>query len=99
MLTITFGSTVFSAATVITAYMGGLAAGAFVAGKYIDKLKGGSTMLKLYAILEILVGVYCLFTPAIFYLCEFVYGFSYSVFGANFYFLSIQINQSLKFHK
>ena len=39
MLTLVIGNTVFSITTVLTAFMGGLALGSFLAGKLIDKIK------------------------------------------------------------
>ena len=39
MLTLVIGNTVFSITTVLTAFMGGLALGSFLAGRFIDKIK------------------------------------------------------------
>ena len=89
MLTVTFGSTVFSATTVISAFMGGLALGAYVAGKFVDSIKSDESALKIYGALELFVGVYCIFTPLIFFFCDILYGFAYSIVGGNFYALSI----------
>jgi len=39
MLSLTMGNTVFAITTVLTAFMGGLALGSFLAGRFIDKIK------------------------------------------------------------
>jgi spermidine synthase len=54
------GSTAYSQMIVLATFMGGLAAGAFFWGKLADKT---SNLLKLYAILEIVIGVYCFGFP------------------------------------
>ena len=60
MLRLVMGNTVFSAATVLTAFMGGLALGSYVAGRIVDRR---SDALRIYGILEGVVGVYCLLLP------------------------------------
>jgi len=60
MLRLVMGNTVFSAATVLTAFMGGLALGSYVAGRIVDRR---SDTLRIYGILEGIVGIYCLLLP------------------------------------
>lgn len=60
MLTLIMGNTHYSIATVLTAFMGGLALGSFLGGKIIDR---AFNPLAAYAILEAGIGVYCLFIP------------------------------------
>ncbi|MFH1074129.1 MAG: fused MFS/spermidine synthase [Candidatus Firestonebacteria bacterium] len=60
MLTLTFGNTTYSATTVLASYMGGLALGSFLAGKYIDKAKN---LIKIYGILELLIAFVALLIP------------------------------------
>jgi len=60
MLTLVIGNTVFSITTVLTAFMGGLALGSFLAGRFIDKIKDP---LKTYGILEGGIGAYALLLP------------------------------------
>jgi len=72
LLSLVFGSTVLALSTVLASFMGGLALGSILFGKYSDKLamNGGSStdsrLLNLYAFLEAGIGLYCLFTPFIF---------------------------------
>jgi len=54
------GNTHYSIATVLTAFMGGLALGSFVGGKIIDR---DFNPLAAYAILEAGIGIYCLLIP------------------------------------
>jgi spermidine synthase len=60
MLTLVIGNTVFSITTVLTAFMGGLALGSFLAGRFIDQIKDP---LRTYAILEGGIGAYALLLP------------------------------------
>ena len=54
------GNTHYSIATVLTAFMGGLALGSFFGGKIIDR---AFNPLAAYAILEAGIGTYCLLIP------------------------------------
>jgi spermidine synthase len=56
------GATVYSITTVLTVYMAGLALGSFLAGKYIDRR---DDPLRVYGVLEGVIGVYCLLVPLI----------------------------------
>lgn len=58
-----FGSSTFASATVLSAFMGGLALGSFVAGKYVDRLKNPFLW---YGILEAIIGLWALLAPVLF---------------------------------
>jgi len=60
LLGLLFGNTVFATSTVLTSFMAGLALGSYLASRYADRI---SRSLRVYAILGIGVGVYCLFIP------------------------------------
>jgi spermidine synthase len=60
MLTLVIGNTVFSITTVLTAFMGGLALGSYLAGRFSDKIKNP---LKTYGIMEGGIGLYALLLP------------------------------------
>ncbi|HEX4405383.1 MAG TPA: fused MFS/spermidine synthase [Polyangia bacterium] len=62
MLTLVFGSTTLAVSTVLTAFMGGLGLGSYLAGKFADRLK---TPVRAYAIIEASVGLYALLVPVI----------------------------------
>ncbi len=55
------GNTHYSIATVLTAFMGGLALGSYAGGKVIDRF---FNPLALYALLEGAIGIYCLAIPS-----------------------------------
>jgi spermidine synthase len=60
MLTLVFGSTTLAVSTVLTAFMGGLGLGSYLAGKFADRLENPS---RTYALVEALVGLYALLVP------------------------------------
>ncbi|HLX75191.1 MAG TPA: fused MFS/spermidine synthase [Terriglobales bacterium] len=63
LLTYTFGNTAHAVSTVLAAFLGGLALGAYVLGKFSDRRTGS---LRGYAALELLIALYCLAIPALF---------------------------------
>src|SRR5687768_2618090 len=69
-LVLVFGATTFAVSTVLTAFMGGLALGSFYFGRRSEKIR---KPLKLYAILEIGIGIYGLAVPFIFALLPKIY--------------------------
>jgi len=60
MLTLVFGSTALAVSTVLTAYMGGLGLGSFLAGKWCDRIKDP---VRAYALIEAAIGAYALAVP------------------------------------
>ncbi|MBN2575647.1 MAG: fused MFS/spermidine synthase [Deltaproteobacteria bacterium] len=60
MLTLVFGSSALAVSTVLTAYMGGLGLGSFLAGKWADRLKDP---VRAYALAEAGIGLYALAVP------------------------------------
>jgi spermidine synthase len=77
MLTQIFGNTTYAIATVLSAFMAGLAIGSYLFGKIADR--GGNDFL-LYGVLEAGVGVYGFAVPWLFALAQKVYG---PIFGLN----------------
>lgn len=63
MLVLIFGSTTFATSTVLAVFMGGLALGSFVAGRYSDKIKRPFLW---YGIAEAVIGVWALVVPFMF---------------------------------
>lgn len=55
-----FGATLYSVSTVLAAFMGGLALGSWIFGRRSGRLK---KHLKVYATLEVLIGVTALLIP------------------------------------
>ena len=62
LLRLVMGNTVYSVSTVLTAFMGGLALGSYVAGRLIDRYR---RPLRIYGILEAGIGLYCLILPVL----------------------------------
>ncbi|MBK6764816.1 MAG: fused MFS/spermidine synthase [bacterium] len=63
MLVLVFGNTMLATSTVLSAFMGGLAAGSFVLGKYIDREP--RPLLRVYAALEAGIGIFALLFPLV----------------------------------
>jgi spermidine synthase len=63
-LILIFGSTQFATSTVLSTFMGGLALGAFVAGRRLARTR--MAPLKIYGMLEIGIGIYALLVPFLF---------------------------------
>ncbi len=62
MLSLIFGTTTFAVSTVLFAFMAGLALGSYFFGKIIDSVR---SPLRLYAFLEMGIGIYAVFVPYI----------------------------------
>src|SRR5919106_1870358 len=77
MLTQIFGNTTYAIATVLSAFMAGLAIGSYLFGQIADRGKNDFLM---YGILEAGVGVYGFLVPWIFAMAQKVYG---PIFGLN----------------
>ncbi|HEV2123341.1 MAG TPA: hypothetical protein VGW38_11275, partial [Chloroflexota bacterium] len=69
-LALVFGVTVYAVSTVLSAFMGGLALGGFLAGRVADRV---TRPLRVYGILEIGIGVSAMLTPLAFRLLEAIY--------------------------
>jgi len=63
LLTYTLGNTAHAVSTVLAAFLGGLALGAYALGKLVEQRPRS---LRMYAGLELLIGVYGLFVPVLF---------------------------------
>jgi predicted membrane-bound spermidine synthase/tetratricopeptide (TPR) repeat protein len=77
MLTQIFGNTTYAIATVLSAFMAGLAIGSYLFGKIADR---GKNDFLLYGILEAGVGIYGFLVPWIFLFTQKLYG---PIFGLN----------------
>ncbi len=86
MLTLVFGATVFAMTTVLTAFMAGMALGSFYFGRFIDR-RGNP--LKVYACLQIGIGVFALLLPFILNGVEAIYIAVHRNLDTSFYALSL----------
>ena len=81
-----FGNTVFAVSTVLTAFMLGLALGSWLLGRIADRL---ARPLKLYALLELAIGLYALIFPSILSITDVFYHWFFQSFHPGFYPLSL----------
>ncbi len=87
-LTYIFGTSVYAVSTVLATFMFGLALGSFIFGKLVDRQENP---LRLFALLEIGLGVYGIIVIGIFSLIVHPYRFLYSLLhGSSLLFLSSQ---------
>ncbi len=86
-LTLVFGSTVFATSTVLTAFMAGLALGSFYFGRKIDE--GNMSPLKLYALLEVGIGGFCIIWPLLLSVLTAIYVLINRHITSEFYLLSL----------
>jgi len=63
LLSLSFGITVYAVTVVLASFMGGLALGSFIGGRYAERLR---RPLVAYAIIELIVGLVALATPFLF---------------------------------
>ena len=70
MLTQIFGSAAYAVATVLAGFMAGLALGSYCFGRLVDR---GGNFFRLYALLELGVGIYGLLVPVIFKFASWIY--------------------------
>jgi spermidine synthase len=63
MMVLVFGSTTFALSTVLTAFMGGLALGSWVAGRRAERLINPARAMVIYGVLELGIGLYALALP------------------------------------
>jgi spermidine synthase len=86
MLTLVFGSTTLAVSTVLTAFMGGLGLGSYLAGRVADRLK---TPSRTYAFAEAAIGVYALLVPVAMSYYPGLNRWLWSVFGDHYTVLSV----------
>ena len=85
-LTNVFGGSAFAIATVLAAYMAGLALGSTVFGKAIDRR---GRPLAVYGVLEAGIALWALLIPVLFHMLDHVYGSLYRSLHPGFYVLSL----------
>ncbi|MBN2539821.1 MAG: fused MFS/spermidine synthase, partial [Deltaproteobacteria bacterium] len=86
LLRLVMGNTIFSITTVLCAFMGGLALGSYLGGRFIDKRKDP---LRIFAILEGTVALYCFFLPWLIPAAEPIYRLIYQNTHTSFYLFSL----------
>jgi spermidine synthase len=86
MLTLVFGVTSFAVATVLSAFMAGLALGSYYGGRYVDKWK---RPLLVFSGLQLGIGAFALVFPILLGLLTTIYVFLYREWPASLYVFSL----------
>lgn len=81
-----FGNTVYASATVLTAFMGGLAIGSHLFGRWAEKMKNP---VRGFAVLEFVVAGYALILPWLFDLIRVIYSLAYRHVSEDIIFLTV----------
>ncbi|PKN06585.1 MAG: hypothetical protein CVU72_03725, partial [Deltaproteobacteria bacterium HGW-Deltaproteobacteria-7] len=58
MIVKVIGGAPFAISMILTVFMGGLGLGAYLAGRYIARIKESGKLLKMYGLLELAIGIY-----------------------------------------
>jgi spermidine synthase len=86
MLGLVFGHTVYAVTTALTAFMAGLALGAYLFGRFIDTR---DRPLRIYALLEGGIGLFCLLIPFLLAQAQHVYLALYKSLNLSFFTFSL----------
>jgi len=78
------GSAPFAVAIVLTVFMGGLGLGSYLAGRKIDRIKQEKDLLRLYGLLEILIGIYAVVLLLLLWVVEPLVAVAYNSFFDQF---------------
>jgi spermidine synthase len=65
MIVKVIGGAPFAVSIVLTVFMGGLGLGSFVASRIVDRIKEPLKLVRIYGILELAIGGYCLVLPVL----------------------------------
>ncbi len=87
LLMIVFGNTMLATSTVLSAFMGGLAAGSYVLGRYIDRKP--RRLIQVYAALEAGIGVFALAFPFLIHAVTPLYAHIYTGVAGNIVLLNL----------
>jgi spermidine synthase len=79
------GSAPFAVATVLSVFMGGLALGSWLAGRYIDRISSRSNLLSLYGKVEFAIGIYGLLLPFFIRMAKPIYVLAYNSLFIHFW--------------
>jgi spermidine synthase len=86
MLGLVFGGTTLAVSTVLAAFMGGLALGSALAGRFAARL---TRPLRTYGLIEIAIAIYAILVPLLFRLADNAYALIWQQLHPNFYVFSL----------
>lgn len=78
MIVKVIGSAPFAVSIVLTVFMGGLGLGSFLASRTIDRIQTPNRLLRIYALLELAIGLYGIILPGLIILSKPLYSFLYN---------------------
>jgi len=81
-----FGTATFALSTVLAVFFGGLAAGSYLFGRWSERIR---RPLRMYAAVEIGVGLLALLSPLAFIAADLAYGLIYPAISENFVLMSL----------
>ena len=79
------GGAPFAVAIVLSVFMGGLALGSWLAGRYIDRIASRRSLLSLYGMVELAIGLYGLLLPFLIEIVKPAYVLAYDSLFAHFW--------------
>jgi spermidine synthase len=89
LLSLAFGVSVYAVSAVLTAFMGGLALGSWLFGRVVARIAaerpGDGALLRMYALLQVGVGLCALLAPLVFAQLGGLYVWIYRQFAPDFY--------------
>jgi spermidine synthase len=77
-LTLIFGATVYAVTTILTVFFTGLALGAYLIGRHVDRSRNP---LRLYVALEVAIGLFGICSPLLFKGVEWIYALVHPLIG------------------
>jgi spermidine synthase len=78
MIVTVIGAGPLAVSIILAVFMGGLGVGSYLAGRRIDRIKEGAKLLRLYGLLEFVIGGYCFVLPWLLVLFKPIYAFVYN---------------------
>ena len=78
MIVKVIGSAPFAVSIILTVFMGGLGLGSFLASRTIDRIQAPNQLLRIYALLELVIGFYGVILPGLIIISKPLYSFLYN---------------------
>jgi len=78
MLVRIIGTAPFAVSIVLTIFMGGLGVGSFLAGRVVDRVSEPGRLIRIYGLLELVIGVYGLLLPVLLGVFKPIYAIIYN---------------------
>ena len=78
MIVKVIGSAPFAVSIILTVFMGGLGLGSFLASRTIDRIQTPNQLLRIYALLELVIGFYGVILPGLIIISKPLYSFLYN---------------------